>query len=118
MIFAARRPRAHPEPPAGRRRSPSRPMMRCPAPGATAARYDRGVPDCLFCGIAAGQIPAAIVVDGKRIVAFRDVNPQAPTHVLVVPRDHFPNVAALAVAGDGLLDELVTVAREVADAEG
>jgi histidine triad (HIT) family protein len=93
-------------------------MMRCPAPGATAARYDRGVPDCLFCGIAAGQIPAAIVVDGKRIVAFRDVNPQAPTHVLVVPRDHFPNVAALAVAGDGLLDELVTVAREVADAEG
>ena len=92
--------------------------MRCPAPGATAARYDRGVPDCLFCGIAAGQIPAAVVVDGKRIVAFRDVNPQAPTHVLVVPRDHLPNVAALAAAGDGLLDELVTVAREVADAEG
>jgi histidine triad (HIT) family protein len=92
--------------------------MRCPAPGATAARYDRGVPDCLFCGIAAGQIPAAVVVDGKRIVAFRDVNPQAPTHVLVVPRDHLPNVAALAASGDGLLDELVTVAREVADAEG
>jgi histidine triad (HIT) family protein len=76
------------------------------------------VPDCLFCGIAAGQIPATLVVDGKRAVAFRDLNPQAPTHVLVVPRDHFPDVAALAAAGDGLLDELVAVAREVADAEG
>jgi histidine triad (HIT) family protein len=97
--------------------SPSR-ALRCPAPRATAARYDRGVPDCLFCGIAAGQIPATIVVDGKRAVAFRDLNPQAPTHVLVVPRDHFPDVAALAAAGDGLLDELVAVAREVADADG
>jgi len=104
-----------PAAPAGR--YPSRPL-RCPAPGATAARYDRGVPDCLFCGIATGQIPATLVVDGKRAVAFRDLNPQAPTHVLVVPRDHFPDVAALAAAGDGLLDEVVGVAREVADAEG
>jgi len=58
------------------------------------------------------------VVNGKRTIAFRDVNPQAPTHVLVVPRGHFPNVAALAAAGGGLLDEVVAVAREVADAEG
>ena len=76
------------------------------------------MPDCLFCGIAAGQIPATIVADGKRAVAFRDLNPQAPTHVLVVPRDHFPDVAALAAAGDGLLDEIVGVAREVAAADG
>jgi histidine triad (HIT) family protein len=72
----------------------------------------------LFCGIAAGQIPATVVVGGKRVVAFRDLNPQAPTHVLVAPRDHYPDVAALAAAGDGLLDEVVTVAREVAEAEG
>jgi histidine triad (HIT) family protein len=91
--------------------------MGAPAPRATSAHYDRGVPDCLFCGIAAGQVPATIVVDGKRTVAFRDVNPQAPTHVLVVPRDHIPDVAALAAAG-GLLDELVGTAREVAAAEG
>ena len=58
------------------------------------------------------------MVNGKRTIAFRDVNPQAPTHVLVVPRGHFPNVAALAAAGGGLLDEVVAVAREVADAEG
>jgi histidine triad (HIT) family protein len=72
----------------------------------------------LFCEIAAGQIPATIVLDGKRTIAFRDINPQAPTHVLVVPRDHFPDVAALASAGGGLLDELVGQAREVAEVEG
>ncbi|HET9081390.1 MAG TPA: histidine triad nucleotide-binding protein [Trebonia sp.] len=76
------------------------------------------MPDCLFCGIAAGQIPATVVLDGRRIIAFRDINPQAPTHVLVVPRDHFPNVGALAAAGGGLLDELVGTAREIAETEG
>jgi histidine triad (HIT) family protein len=79
------------------------------------------VPECLFCGIAAGDIPATKVADGERMIAFRDINPQAPVHVLVVPRDHYPNVAALAAAGDagkGLLDELIVVAREVAVAEG
>jgi histidine triad (HIT) family protein len=80
--------------------------------------YDRAVPDCLFCGIAAGQIQATIVLDGKRVIAFRDINPQAPTHVLVIPRDHYPDVAALASASDGLLDELVSQAHEVAVAEG
>jgi histidine triad (HIT) family protein len=44
--------------------------------------YDRGVPECLFCGIAAGAIPAATVLDGKRVTAFRDLSPQAPTHVV------------------------------------
>jgi histidine triad (HIT) family protein len=96
---------------------PPPPMAR-PAPGTTNGHYDRGVPDCLFCGIAAGGIPATIVLDGKRIIAFRDINPQAPTHVLVVPRDHFPNVAELAAAGGGLLDEVVAAAREVAAADG
>jgi histidine triad (HIT) family protein len=76
------------------------------------------VPGCLFCGIATGQIPATIVLDGKRTVAFRDVNPQAPTHVLVIPRDHFPDVAAVARVGDGLLDELVSQAHAVAAAAG
>ena len=50
--------------------------------------YDRGVPDCLFCGIAAGTIPATIVLDEKRVIAFRDITPQAPTHVLVIPKRH------------------------------
>src|SRR5215469_13493652 len=80
--------------------------------------YDRSVPECLFCGIAAGEIPATVVLDGKRVIAFRDVNPQASTHVLVIPRDHYPNAAALASVGDGLLDELITEAHQVAVADG
>jgi histidine triad (HIT) family protein len=85
---------------------------------AARGHYDRDVPDCLFCGIAAGDIPATIVLDGKRTLAFRDISPQAPSHVLVIPRDHYPDVAALAEAGGGLLDELVGQAHQVAVAEG
>ena len=88
------------------------------APCTTIGHYDRTVPDCLFCGIASGVIPATLVVDGKRTIAFRDINPQAPTHGLGVPREHFPDVATLAAAGGGLLDELVGTAREIAVAEG
>ncbi len=79
------------------------------------------VPECLFCGIAAGDIPATKVADGERTLAFRDASPQAPVHVLVIPRDHYPNVAALVAAGDagkGLLDELIAVVHKVAAAEG
>ena len=66
----------------------------------------------------AGQIPDTISLEGERTIAFREIGPQAPTHFLVVPRDHFPDVAALAAAGGGLLDELVGTAREIAAAEG
>ena len=54
------------------------------------------VTDCLFCRIVTGQIPANLVAEGERVLAFRDLNPQAPTHVLVIPRDHHENVGALA----------------------
>ena len=125
-LLMTNHPRTRPAPsrhPAGNRpgavRGPEavRPLRR-PAPRVTSGHYDRVVPDCLFCGIAAGRIPATIVLDGKRTIAFRDINPQAPTHVLVVTRDHFPDVAALAAAGGGLLDELVAAASEIAVAEG
>jgi histidine triad (HIT) family protein len=53
-----------------------------------------------------------------RTVAFRDINPQAPVHVLVIPRDHHANLAELAAADDGLLADLVAHAKEVATAEG
>jgi histidine triad (HIT) family protein len=76
------------------------------------------VPDCLFCGVASGDIPAKTVRESSRAIAFRDINPQAPTHVLVIPREHYPNLAALAVAGDGLLDEVTTLAHQVAQDEG
>jgi histidine triad (HIT) family protein len=74
--------------------------------------------DCLFCGIVAGEIPGEIVHVTERTVAFRDVNGQAPTHVLVVPRDHYPNAAALAAGDPAASAELVTTAAAVAAAEG
>jgi histidine triad (HIT) family protein len=76
------------------------------------------VTDCLFCQIAAGQVPATRVLDSDRTIAFRDINPQAPSHVLVITRDHYPSLAAVAQAGGGLLDELASQAHRVAVAEG
>jgi histidine triad (HIT) family protein len=77
-----------------------------------------GVADCLFCSIAAGEIPAARVLESPRTIAFYDINPQAPVHVLVIPREHLPDLASLAEAGDGLLDELAAQAALVASAAG
>jgi histidine triad (HIT) family protein len=76
------------------------------------------VPDCLFCGIAASEVPATIVSETPRTIAFRDINPQAPVHVLIIPREHHPNLAALSAADAGLLGDLVEHAREVAEDEG
>jgi histidine triad (HIT) family protein len=73
--------------------------------------------DCLFCRIAATQIPATVVHETERTLAFRDIAPQAPTHVLVIPRDHHPDVGSLAAADPALLAELMTAAVAVADKE-
>ncbi|TWG89989.1 histidine triad (HIT) family protein [Nocardioides sp. J9] len=75
-------------------------------------------PDCLFCKIVAGEVPAEIVHEGERTVAFRDINPQAPLHALVVPREHQPNAAATADADAQAFADLAVAAREVAAAEG
>ena len=76
------------------------------------------MPDCLFCKIVAGEIPATRVLETERVLAFRDINPQAPIHVLVIPKSHYPDLMGLAAAGDGLLAEVVTQAHEVAVSEG
>ena len=74
--------------------------------------------DCLFCKIVAGELPADVVRRTDRVLAFRDINPQAPTHVLVIPKDHHPDAAALAAADPGLLGEVLSEAREVAAGDG
>jgi histidine triad (HIT) family protein len=74
--------------------------------------------DCLFCSIVAGDIPAEIVAQSETTVAFRDVNPQAPLHVLVVPRTHVPNAAELADREPDTVAELVRVARRVSTEAG
>ena len=75
-------------------------------------------PDCIFCGIVAGDIPGDVVHTTERTVAFRDLNPQADTHVLVVPKDHYANGAELAAADPAAAAELLTSARAVAEADG
>ena len=74
--------------------------------------------DCLFCQIVAGEVPAEVVHVTEHTVAFRDVAPQAPVHVLVVPREHHRDAASLAAADPAALAELVTTAGAVAAAEG
>ncbi len=75
-------------------------------------------PDCLFCRIVAGEIPATIVHTSDTTVAFRDLNPQAPTHVLVVPRSHYANAAALAAGEASTMADLIDAAAAVAASEG
>ncbi|MFC3995485.1 histidine triad nucleotide-binding protein [Nocardiopsis sediminis] len=74
--------------------------------------------DCLFCKIVTGEVPAEIVRKGERTVAFRDINPQAPTHILVIPREHYADAGEAARAGTGVVDDIARDAAEVAAAEG
>ncbi|MEU1267293.1 histidine triad nucleotide-binding protein [Streptomyces sp. NPDC005799] len=73
--------------------------------------------DCLFCKIAEGHVPATIVRETETTVAFRDINPQAPTHVLVIPKVHYENAAALAVAEPAIAADVLKEARSVAEDE-
>jgi histidine triad (HIT) family protein len=73
---------------------------------------------CLFCKIVAGEVPADIVRETDRTIAFRDINPQAPTHVLVIPREHHPTAAVLAAEDGDLLAEIIREAHQVAVADG
>lgn len=74
--------------------------------------------DCLFCSIVAGDIPADIVLSNEHVVAFRDISPQAPVHVLVIPREHHENVGELATNAPQTTAQLLQAAKEVAAAEG
>jgi histidine triad (HIT) family protein len=74
--------------------------------------------DCLFCSIVAGDIPADIVLSNEHVVAFRDISPQAPVHVLVIPREHHENVGQLATNSPQTTAQLLQAAKEVAAAEG
>jgi histidine triad (HIT) family protein len=74
--------------------------------------------DCLFCKIIEGKIPGAIVYQDDRVVAFKDINPQAPMHVLVVPRRHIATLNDLTSEDDGLVGELVRRAAAIAAENG
>lgn len=95
-----------------------------PARGAPAGGApDDGAPaaggqGCLFCGIVAGRVPATVVHETDRTLAFRDLNPTAPTHVLVVPKDHVPDVGALAARDPEYAGLVLAAAAAVAGQEG
>lgn len=74
--------------------------------------------DCLFCKLIAGQIPATIVYQNDHVVAFKDITPQAPTHVLVVPRRHIASLNDLAPDDDALVGEMVRSAAAIANENG
>jgi histidine triad (HIT) family protein len=75
-------------------------------------------PDCLFCKIVAGDIPSEQVHSDDEVIAFRDINPRAPTHVLVIPRRHIPHAHALTDADGPILARLFAVIRNLADEAG
>ncbi|GHE46733.1 histidine triad nucleotide-binding protein [Streptomyces longispororuber] len=74
--------------------------------------------DCLFCKIVAKEIPATVVRETETTLAFRDINPQAPTHVLVIPKAHYADAAALAAGDPAAAADVLREAGEVAAQEG
>jgi histidine triad (HIT) family protein len=76
------------------------------------------VPDCLFCKIVEGNVPASIVHRDEHLVAFKDINPQAPLHVLIVPRRHIDSLNALGPEDDDLVGEMIRRAAAIARDHG
>lgn len=74
--------------------------------------------ECIFCRIADGDVPAAVVHESEHVVAFRDLDPKAPIHVLVIPRSHIGSVNDVTESDGSVLGELFIAARAVAQAEG
>lgn len=74
--------------------------------------------ECLFCRIAAGSIPATLVHEDDRLLAFRDINPQAPLHVLIIPREHVSSLHVADPEHAALLGEALLLAAEIARREG
>ncbi|MDD6373280.1 MAG: histidine triad nucleotide-binding protein [Bifidobacteriaceae bacterium] len=71
--------------------------------------------DCLFCKIAEGQVPSTKVYEDDTVYAFKDINPMSEVHVLVIPKKHYPNAAAVAAADPQLLAHIVETAQKIAD---
>jgi len=74
--------------------------------------------DCIFCKIASGEIPADIVYHDKEIIAFRDINPQAPVHLIIIPRKHVPSLDRMKESDAALVGRMVAVASKLAKDEG
>ena len=74
--------------------------------------------DCLFCRIARREIPAAVVYEDDRVLAFNDINPQGPTHVLIIPKQHIPTLNDLTPDNDAIIGDIVRRAAAIAKERG
>ena len=74
--------------------------------------------ECIFCQIIAGEMPSDTVYTDQQVTAFRDINPAAPIHVLIVPNRHIPSIREVTEGDEPLLGHLLTVARQLAEEEG
>jgi histidine triad (HIT) family protein len=74
--------------------------------------------DCIFCNIVAGKIPSDIIYQDEEVIAFRDINPQSPVHLLVIPREHFTSLTNLTEEEKPLMGHMVIVANKLAKDEG
>ncbi len=73
--------------------------------------------DCIFCQIVAGKIPGEILYQDEEIIAFRDINPQAPIHLVIIPKKHIPSLALLSEVESSLIGRMVNVANQLAKGE-
>lgn len=74
--------------------------------------------ECIFCKIVKKEIPSKIVYEDKDILAFKDINPQAPTHILIIPREHFASLNAIPEEKKEILSSLLLKARQIAEEKG
>jgi len=74
--------------------------------------------DCIFCQIASGKIPADIVYEDQEIIAFRDINPKAPVHLLIIPRKHITSLDQMKESDSALVGRMVAIANKLAGGEG
>jgi len=74
--------------------------------------------DCIFCQIVAGKVPSEILYQDEEVIAFHDINPQAPTHLIIIPKRHIPSLAHLAEAESPLIGHMVNIANQLAKGEG
>ena len=74
--------------------------------------------DCIFCQIVAGKVPSEILYQDEEVIAFRDINPEAPVHLLIIPRKHIPSLIHLSEAETPLIGHMVSIANQLAKREG
>ncbi len=74
--------------------------------------------DCIFCQIITGKVPGEILYQDEEVIAFRDINPQAPTHLIIIPKRHIPSLTHLSEAELPLIGQMINIANQLAKREG